>query len=114
MPYKPRVYCKSPGCNQLVYSGYCSKHKQPVSQYDTKRNVINAKIYTGSWRKLSKMHLRNSPLCIDCLNMIPSRITAAQETHHIKAICDGGEHEESNLISLCTSCHSKRTKKAIK
>ena len=32
-------------------------------------------------------------------------ISRADEVHHIKARVDGGDHEEGNLIDLCTICH---------
>ncbi|EJU25208.1 HNH endonuclease domain protein [Selenomonas sp. CM52] len=32
---------------------------------------------------------------------------AATLVHHIKPLGSGGTHDESNLMSLCVSCHEK-------
>ncbi|HOE18067.1 MAG TPA: HNH endonuclease [Syntrophorhabdaceae bacterium] len=36
-------------------------------------------------------------------------MTPAEEVHHIIPLSKGGTHDESNLMSLCTSCHSEIT-----
>ena len=53
------------------------------------------------------MYLRAHPLCVDC--QAERRVTAATEVHHIKALRDGGDHNDDNLMALCKSHHSKRT-----
>jgi 5-methylcytosine-specific restriction protein A len=35
------------------------------------------------------------------------RYVAVEEVHHIKPLSQGGTHAESNLMSLCQSCHMK-------
>ena len=35
------------------------------------------------------------------------RFVVATLVHHIKPLGDGGTHDESNLMSLCVSCHEK-------
>ena len=45
------------------------------------------------------------PLCERCLK--EGRYTPVEEVHHIVPISKGGDHRESNLMSLCQSCHTK-------
>jgi hypothetical protein len=33
--------------------------------------------------------------------------TAVEEVHHIIPLSEGGTNDESNLMSLCRSCHEK-------
>jgi len=33
--------------------------------------------------------------------------TPMEEVHHIKPLAEGGTHDDSNLMALCKSCHSK-------
>ena len=35
------------------------------------------------------------------------RYVAVEEVHHIIPLAEGGTHDESNLMSLCRSCHEK-------
>jgi len=46
-------------------------------------------------------------LCEQCKS--EGRLTAAEEVHHILPLADGGTNDESNLMALCKSCHSKIT-----
>ena len=60
------------------------------------------------------MQLAAEPLCHDCkqggaINGGGGVITVATEVHHIVALRDGGTNDLDNLMSLCKTCHSKRT-----
>jgi 5-methylcytosine-specific restriction protein A len=46
-------------------------------------------------------------LCEQCRK--DGKLTPAQEVHHIVPLLAGGTHDERNLMSLCTSCHSEIT-----
>ena len=35
------------------------------------------------------------------------RLVKAEQVHHIKPLAEGGDHSETNLMSLCSSCHAK-------
>ena len=114
MPYKPKQYCKNPGCNQLVESGYCEKHKQPISEYDSKRNAVNAKTYDTTWRRLRRLKLSRNPLCEICL--FKEIIEVATEVDHIIPVSQQPELRlvYENLQSACTPCHSKKTREENK
>lgn len=65
--------------------------------------------YDSSWRLVRHQHLQNNPICLDCLK--EGRYTPGQEVHHILKLVDNPELRDvgSNLMTLCKSCHSKRT-----
>lgn len=113
MPYHAKRSCMHPGCS-ATYNGqgaYCDKHKGAhdygKTYNDSKRDQSRQTFETSSrWRKIRHAYMARHPLCADCLDA--GRITQAQEVHHID---DNYNHNgELNLMSLCTSCHSKRTR----
>ena len=85
MPRKPRRPCGHPGCPRLAVEGgqYCEEHTK------TERD------------RYAAAH----PLCEMCLK--EGRLTPVEEVHHILPISQGGDHRQSNLMSLCQSCHTK-------
>ena len=104
IPLKPLKRCAYGGCLEYVRGErYCPAHKTEVSrQYD--RTHRNPKNYDHRWRKIRNLYIAKHPLCEDCLELgfhIP-----ADEVHHIIPLPEG-THSESNLRSLCQSCHTK-------
>lgn len=64
--------------------------------------------YDATWQRLRLMYLRDNPLCVECERQ--GEIVAATDVDHITPIASGGERlDESNLQSLCRSCHSRKT-----
>jgi 5-methylcytosine-specific restriction protein A len=63
--------------------------------------------YDRRWEKLRIQMLRRSPMCSDCQR------NPANEVHHIQKAKDRPDlmYTESNLMTLCRSCHSKRTRR---
>lgn len=78
--------------------------------------TYNRLIQSAEWLRIRKRKLNRNPLCEDCLKR--ETITAATEIHHITpcemAISDEElrrlMYDESNLSSLCRSCHHERHK----
>lgn len=114
MPRKAKRPCRYRGCPRLTElpSGYCPEHEKLATQiYNKSRRVeLNAR-YGSKWRKLRARFLNQHPLCEQC--RLQGRYTTATEVHHIKPLSDGGTNEESNLMPLCKSCHSRITMTAI-
>ena len=68
-------------------------------------------INSPTWRKLSKIHLDNSPYCIDHLER--GEHVPAVEVHHTEGTNPEYALDESTLMSLCKACHSRRTAAAM-
>ena len=108
----PMHYCSKPGCPNLVNRGvrFCPDHtKQQAKDYNKQRDPKIVKLYGRQWQVLRRMHLRRNPLCYDC--KAKGIIKEGQEVHHI--IDHKGNRalffDPNNLMTLCKSCHSKRT-----
>ena len=65
---------------------------------------INKK-YGANWRRVRARYVTLHPLCEMCLK--EGKLTPVEEVHHIKPVSQGGTNSESNLMSLCRSCHNK-------
>lgn len=107
MPRKPRRPCSYPGCPELVEGRFCKEHeKENNKNYERyKTNPETHKRYSKAWKIIRKRYISEHPLCESCLK--ENRMTKAEHVHHIKPLSIGGTHDESNLMSLCKSCHSK-------
>ena len=107
MPRKPKRPCSYPGCPNLTCESYCDAHKDMARrQYDKYvRAPDTAKKYGRPWKRIRDRYVSTHPLCEMCLK--EGRYTPVEEVHHIVPISRGGTHAESNLMSLCQSCHTK-------
>jgi 5-methylcytosine-specific restriction protein A len=109
MPTKQRKYCSKPGCNRYADKGnaYCIDHKP---QEDRVYKPYEAWYARGLWIATRSHKLMESPLCEECLRK--GIQTKAAEVDHI--IPHRGDWSlfirYSNLQSLCTSCHSEKTR----
>jgi len=109
MPYKPKRPCSYPGCGRLTDGRYCDGHRQIAErQYNQYARDPNAsQRYGRAWRRIRALYIQAHPICEQCLS--ESRLTPAEEVHHIVPLANGGTHDERNLMALCKSCHSKIT-----
>ena len=109
MPRKPKRPCRYSGCPNLTdrKSGYCDEHEKPMQRHYERftRGYRQHERYGSAWRRIRDRHLAREPLCEMCRER--GRFVAATLVHHIKPLGDGGTHDESNLMSLCVSCHEK-------
>ncbi|MEM7131190.1 MAG: HNH endonuclease [Chloroflexota bacterium] len=110
MPKRAGKPCGQPGCAAVVAAGqrYCEAHKRAAGgAYNERRGSRHQRGYDCRWVRVRRIHLAEYPLCADCLEQ--EQVTAAKEVHHIKKLAEGGTHLPDNLMSLCKSCHSRRT-----
>lgn len=109
MPKKPKRPCSYPGCPKLTDGRFCEKHQKQENQRYEKyiRDPESKKRYGRAWKRIRDRHITQFPLCEMCKKH--GRLTPAEEVHHILPLSRGGTHEESNLMSLCKSCHSEIT-----
>jgi 5-methylcytosine-specific restriction protein A len=85
------------------------KRSWVVERKPFERDNSNADFYNSwSWRKLRKNFIQRFPLCKHCEEK--DEVTVATVVDHIVPINSGGEPlKESNLQSLCESCHNKKS-----
>ena len=109
MPRKPRRGCAYSGCPRLAVEGgqYCEEHQRLAAQQYNKhtRSPDTNKKYGRAWKRIRDRYAAAHPLCEMCLKK--GRLTPVEEVHHILPISQGGDHRESNLMSLCQSCHTR-------
>ncbi|MHB1455103.1 MAG: HNH endonuclease [Saccharofermentanales bacterium] len=109
MPRRPKRPCSYPNCPELTDSRFCIEHERQMNaRYERyERDPDTHKRYGKEWRRIRKIHLTEHPLCEECQRT--GTLTPASEVHHIIPLTKGGTHAEENLMSLCTSCHSRIT-----
>jgi 5-methylcytosine-specific restriction protein A len=111
MPYKPKRPCSFPGCPHLTNGRFCEEHQRQENKryekYD--RSPEMKKRYGIAWKRVRDRHIAQHPLCEVCKRN--GNLTPAEEVHHIVPLSQGGTHDDSNLMSLCKSCHSEITAK---
>lgn len=107
MPRKPPRPCRYPGCPHLTDGVYCEEHAKVMEQHYEKfqRGYSPGKRYGRAWKRIRDRYVHKHPLCEQCLK--EGRYVAVEEVHHIVPLADGGSNDESNLMSLCRSCHEK-------
>lgn len=79
------------------------RHKPPRLPLPDGRPSASQRGYDANWRKLRLIVLRARPVCQMCQR------ESAAHVDHIVSLERGGTNEESNLQTLCHSCHSKKT-----
>jgi len=106
MPYKPKKPCAFPGCPNLTDGRFCQAHAiQDAREYEKyRRDPDTRKRYGRAWKRIRDRYIAAHPLCERCQQ--DGRLTPAQEVHHIKPLANGGTHDTSNLMALCSPCHS--------
>ena len=109
MPSRPKHPCSHPGCPRLTHGRFCEEHaRQEAQRYERyQRDPAAKKRYGRAWQRVRDCFITTHPLCQRCQER--GRITPAQEVHHIVPLSQGSTHDEANLMSLCTSCHSEIT-----
>ena len=111
MPKKPKRPCSFPGCPHLANGRFCEEHQRQENKryekYD--RSPEMKKRYGIAWKRVRDRHIAQHPLCEVCKRN--GNLTPAEEVHHIVPLSQGGTHDDSNLMSLCKSCHSEITAK---
>ncbi|MDO9565231.1 MAG: HNH endonuclease signature motif containing protein [Candidatus Desulfaltia sp.] len=111
MPKKPKRPCSYPGCPKLTDGRYCEEHQKLTdAQYNKyERDPATRKRYGRAWKRIRDRYMAEHPLCEQCQK--DGKFTRAEEVHHIIPLSKGGDSSNENLMSLCTSCHSKMTAK---
>ena len=111
MPKSPLHPCSHPGCGVLSFVRYCSYHEMKylarAAKLDRIRGTSHERGYGQAWRKLREQVLREEPLCKICL--MQGAVTPATDVDHKIPKSMGGTDARTNLQSLCSTCHSRKT-----
>lgn len=112
MPWKPNHTCTFPGCTRRIPSGrsLCDEHAAARrDMYEARRGTSTQRGYDARWRKLRAIYIHDHPLCAACA--AEGKLRAAAVVDHITP--HRGDisllYDESNLQSLCTECHNRKT-----
>jgi 5-methylcytosine-specific restriction protein A len=101
--------CSYPRCPNLSRGGMCDEHKRRAKrERDRRAGGSRQRGYTAAWAEFSRSYRRLNPLCAQCLR--EGRTTAAEAVDHVVPLRETGRLiDESNLESLCASCHGKKS-----
>ena len=92
--------CPSCGC-QLPYPGR-GKCRDCQREYDRKRGKTRARGYDSEHKRLAKLAIARSPVCVDCGTS--EDLTA----DHIVPRSQGGLNVLTNYVVRCRSCNTAR------
>lgn len=109
MATKPLRPCQYPGCYTLVPGGYCDRHRPRTRDRSEEAKAWRWMYGTPVWKRLRGEQLLREPWCRECARR--GVRTRATDVDHVR------DHkgdwavftDESNLQSLCHSCHSRKT-----
>lgn len=108
---KDKYFCCSKKCQGIRHSQIHSGENSPHW-----RGGVYEPYYGPSWKPARRAARARDKVCQDC-SKTPEMIGTALSVHHIKRFSDFGveRHLEANdltnLISLCPSCHTIRTRR---
>ena len=112
VPKGPKRICRK--CKKLHRnkSGYCDSHEPEAKsnwrKWQAKKGNRHERGYGGEWEAIRKQVIqRDKNLCQVCLSN--SRLSEASAVDHIKSKSKGGNDDMSNLQSICTECHNRKT-----
>lgn len=100
----------------MTSGSYCTKHQRaaPGSFADERRGSRHDRGYGSKWDRIRERILqRDAGLCQQCLREGRIHHVAgkkfAAHVDHIKPKSQGGSDDDSNLETLCRSCHQDKT-----
>jgi 5-methylcytosine-specific restriction protein A len=84
-------------------------HLVKKKSFIVQRNDDDVKVYNSrKWRKVAKNHLKENPLCVECLKLGRSR--EAKVCDHVKPIRLGGSiWGKENHQGLCIKHHNRKS-----
>ena len=102
MPFKPKVPCRHPGCNELIPAGhkYCEKHR---AMHPEEVRSADGRGYNRAWQKASKAFLQKHPLCVVCMK--EGRYIKATDVDHIIPHRDDDQFRQGRVHFFCSDVY---------
>ena len=110
MPPRTPKACRVRGCRSTTTdpSGYCYSHKGEGWRQYKPGQTRHQRGYGTKWETIRERILkRDNGLCQDHLR--DGVVKQASCVDHIKPKAQGGTDDDTNLQSLCWSCHARKT-----
>lgn len=79
------------------------------SQRRTLRDVTPQRLGGQAGQNRRERWLRQHPLCKECQDEDPPRVTAGEEVDHVVPLWQNGADDDSNLQTLCRAHHKLKT-----
>jgi 5-methylcytosine-specific restriction protein A len=111
MPTAPRRPCRKIGCDALVTSGFCAKHRREErARAEAERPSARQRGYDSRWQRYRLGFLARHPLCeLEC--QAQGLVTAATVVDHITP--HRGDRrlfwDRNNHQAACKRCHDRKT-----
>ena len=107
MPSRPKRGCSVAGCPNLTDGRFCDEHQKLQNKNYERygRNPETKKRYKGDWPRIRERYRLAHPYCAVCF--AKGIMIETEEVHHKVPLSEGGTHDVSNLIALCSSCHAR-------
>lgn len=102
MPRSSHKPCCKPGCGNLTTGRFCPQHT--TYRGADHRPDARARGYDWNWKKLRDRFIRKNPLCARC-------VKRGDLVDHVVPVDVAPERrlDETNLQTLCRSCHKVKT-----
>lgn len=110
MPPRTPKACRVRGCRSTTIdpSGYCETHKGEGWRQYKPGQSRHQRGYGTKWELIrARILKRDNGLCQD--HLADGVAKPASCVDHIKPKAQGGTDDDSNLQSLCWSCHARKT-----
>lgn len=105
MPSRPRRFCHR--CGAVTRARRCSCSGERHRELDAVRGNSTARGYGREWRSISEDYRARHPWCEH--HKAKGRLVPVALVDHVVPKDEGGSDDDSNLCSLCRSCHARKT-----
>lgn len=107
MPSRPKRGCSVARCPNLTDGRFCDEHQKLQNKNYERygRNPETKKRYKGDWPRIRERYRLAHPYCAVCFSK--GIMVETEEVHHKVPLSEGGTHEDTNLVALCSSCHAR-------
>jgi 5-methylcytosine-specific restriction protein A len=109
VPTRAKSICAHAGCMRITCGGRCEQHRSQQHKSTSKNRSGDPFYHSKAWHSLRDWKRTVSPMCEVCERN--GYTVAMAHVDHVlpRATHPQLELDSENLMSLCYSCHSKKT-----